>query len=101
MKISNEVISTVRQNDTASTSKAGPAAAAKASAPAAAVDSVKISDAGRALQTSSVGNAEAPFDAQRVDAIKAAISAGTFKVNPDAVAGKLLDSVNQLLTDKA
>ena len=99
MKISNDVTSAVRQNEPATTNKtASSATVAPATRPAASSSSVKISDATRALKTDST---EAPFDAKRVDEIKAAISAGTFKVNADAVAGKLLDSVNQLLTDKA
>jgi negative regulator of flagellin synthesis FlgM len=66
----------------------------------ASTDSVKISDVSRSLAvgTSAV---EAPFDAQRVEAIKAAISTGQFKVNPEAVADKVIDSASQLLGKRA
>jgi negative regulator of flagellin synthesis FlgM len=37
------------------------------------------------------------FDAARVDSIKEAIRAGTFKVNPEKVADKLIDSVRELV----
>jgi negative regulator of flagellin synthesis FlgM len=60
------------------------------------VDSVKISDVSRSLAVATSA-AEPPFDAQRVEAIKAAISAGHFKVNPEAVADKVIDSASQLL----
>jgi negative regulator of flagellin synthesis FlgM len=73
---------------------------AKVSAAATSTDSVNISDASRALSTGSTST-EAPFDAQRVDAIKSAISSGQFKVNPEAVADKVIASASQLLTGKA
>lgn len=96
MKITNDLTSALQANTLNKTTNAG--TVAPATRPAASGSSVKISEATRALKTDST---EAPFDAKRVDEIKAAISAGTFKVNADAVAGKLLDSVSQLLTGKA
>lgn len=66
-----------------------------------AIGSVNISEASRSLQTAGTSNAEAPFDAKRVEAIKAAISAGQFKVNPEAIADKVLDSASQLLVGRA
>ena len=100
MKINTDVSAALRQADTAAqaTKTTNASHIAHATRPAAASSSVKISDATRALKTDS---SEAPFDAKRVDEIKAAISAGTFKVNADAVAGKLLESVKSLLTDKS
>jgi negative regulator of flagellin synthesis FlgM len=81
--------------DTTSTAKttANPSATRPASTTNS-VGSVKISETSRSLGTS---HAEAPFDAKRVDAIKAAISAGQFKVNPEAVADKIVNSASQLL----
>jgi len=69
--------------------------AARPAATTQSVGSVNISETSRALGTS---HTEAPFDAKRVDAIKSAISAGQFKVNPEAVADKILNSASQLLT---
>jgi len=100
MKINNDVAAALRQTETANqpTKTTNSSHVAPATRPAAASSSVRISETTRALKTDST---EAPFDAKRVDEIKAAISAGTFKVNADAVAGKLLESVKTLLTDKS
>jgi negative regulator of flagellin synthesis FlgM len=43
---------------------------------------------------------EAGFDAQKVDRIAAAIRAGTFKVNPDVIADKLISNATELLGRK-
>jgi len=96
MKINNDVAGAIR-HDPAPT-KATDTPSAKPTTAVAHADRVHISEAGRSLHTD---GSEAPFDSKRVDAIKAAISSGTFKVNADAVASKLIDSVNQLLTDKS
>ena len=101
MKVSNDVTSALRAAESATQAKPSATAAAKSTGTVNAVGSVNISEATRSLQSISGSDSDRPFDAKRVDEIKAAISAGTFKVNADAVAGKLLDSVNQLLTDKA
>ncbi len=100
MKINNDVSSTIRPTEMAPT-KTTNAVAGKPAAAGAAIDSVRISDTSRSLQSAGASSTLAPFDAKRVEAIKAAISSGSFKVNADAVAGKLIDSVNQLLTGKA
>lgn len=101
MKVHNDVTSALRAAENSAQPKPSATAAAKSGGPVEAIGSVKISEATRSLQSAGVGETDAPFDAKRVEEIKAAISAGTFKVNADAVAGKLLDSVSQLLTDKA
>ena len=82
MKI-NDVNRALQTAETAATSKhSSSATAGKVTNATPAIGSVNISEASRSLQTTSASNAEAPFDAKRVDAIKAAISAGQFKVNP-------------------
>ncbi|MGI9026444.1 MAG: flagellar biosynthesis anti-sigma factor FlgM [Burkholderiaceae bacterium] len=101
MKIENDVTRALRPADSANTTKTTASTAARPAEAAPAIGSVQISDTSRALQAAGVSNAEAPFDAQRVEAIKAAISAGHFKVNPEAIADKLIDSVGQLLTGKS
>lgn len=101
MKI-NDVNRALVSTDTAPTSKAsGGAAATKTTNATPAIGSVKISEASRSLQTAGTSHAEAPFDAKRVSAIKDAIQAGTFKVNPEAVADKVLNSASELLTGKS
>lgn len=101
MKIDNEVNRAVRTTDTASTTKASTVAAPKATNATPAIGSVSISEASRSLQTAATSNVNAPFDAKRVDAIKAAISSGQFKVNPEAIADKVLDSASQLLVGRS
>ena len=63
-----------------------------------AADTISISDLSSQLAAlENRAAADGAFDASRVDAIKAAMSEGRFKVNPEAVADKLLDSVRELL----
>ena len=101
MKI-NDVSRAVTTDTVAPNKSAGnTSAAGKATNATAAVGSVKISEASRSLQTTGTSNIEAPFDAKRVDAIKAAISSGQFKVNPEAIADKVIDSASQLLVGKS
>lgn len=101
MKI-NDVNRTLQSTDAQATSKStGTARADKTTGATAAVGSVNISEASRSLQTAGTSNAESPFDAKRVDAIKAAISAGQFKVDPEAIAGKVISSASQLLVGQA
>ena len=101
MKIENDVTRALRTTDSATTTKTTGSAATRPAEATPAIGSVNISDTSRALQTAGTSSAEAPFDAQRVEAIKAAISAGQFKVHPEAIANKLIDSVGQLLTGKS
>ncbi len=60
------------------------------------VGSIQLSETSRSL-SAGVSNAEAPFDAKKVDAIKSAIASGQFKVNPEAIATGILASASQLL----
>ncbi len=101
MKIENDVTRALRPADSANTTKTTASTATRAAQATPAIGSVQISDTSRAMQAAGVSNAEAPFDAHRVEAIKAAISAGHFKVNPEAIADKLIHSVGQLLTGKS
>ena len=99
MKIENDATRALRQHEGISNNRGTATLAVKGADATPAVGSVSISDTSRTLQ--SVGGTEAPFDAKRVEAIKAAITAGHFKVDPHAVADKLIDSVGQLLTSKS
>lgn len=61
-------------------------------------DSVRLSGvAGDIAGTAAQIAAEPHFDAAKVEAIKAAIRDGSLKVNPEAIADKLLASVQELL----
>ena len=82
------------------------AAAATASAPAAAnlpandangnaSATIALSSTAASLLSSGV-NAE--FDAEKVASISAAIDNGSFKINPEAIADKLISNAQELLT---
>lgn len=60
--------------------------------------SVQLSDMSSKLaEMEAIAAKSDPFDAQKVDAIKDAISEGRFKVNPEKVADKLIASVREML----
>jgi negative regulator of flagellin synthesis FlgM len=81
----------------------GPTARSTPAKPAATPgDEVRVSDlAGALAQLGERLSADGEFDQARVDRIKAAIAAGEYKVNPDAVADKLIQSLRDLLGPKA
>jgi negative regulator of flagellin synthesis FlgM len=59
---------------------------------------VELSPLGSQLAGIEASLATVPvFDAQRVEEIKLAISEGRFKVNPDVIADKLLETVQDLI----
>jgi negative regulator of flagellin synthesis FlgM len=57
-------------------------------------DSVHLSSTAQSLTQSGTGGV---IDAKKVEEIKAAISNGTFKVDPEKVANGLLDTVSDLI----
>jgi negative regulator of flagellin synthesis FlgM len=88
--VDSSQVTAASSNKTSTTNASRPATATQSAG------SVKISEASRSLSTAST-KSEAPFDAKRVDAIKSAISSGQFKVNPEAVADKIVSSASSLL----
>ncbi|GLQ86805.1 flagellar biosynthesis anti-sigma factor FlgM [Dyella flagellata] len=76
---------TTAENSSAQTTTATPSASSSATP---ADDSVKLTDSARALHEASSANA--PVDTQRVEQIKQALAAGTYKVDPHAIASKLV-----------
>ena len=72
----------------ATPAKAGTASTAEASA------QVELSPAASTLSTDS---AEGSFDAEKVQRIAQAIRDGKFKVNPEAIADKLIANAQELL----
>jgi negative regulator of flagellin synthesis FlgM len=101
MKIHNDVSHALHSTDKSATSKTSSSSAAQATSSAPSVGSVSISDVSRSLQAVGTSSSDAPFDAKRVEAIKAAISKGQFQVNPEAIADKVIDSATQLLASKS
>jgi len=82
----------------------GQAARPTAPTPAAGgpADEIRVSDFSGAL--ADLGTrlaAEGQFDQPRVDRIKSAIANGEYRVNAEAVADKLIQSVRDLLAGKA
>jgi negative regulator of flagellin synthesis FlgM len=85
---------------TAGRSASGEASTGKASAAeggAEASAQVDISNAAAALM-SGVGASSAEFDAEKVARISQAIDDGSFKINPEAIADKLIANAHELLT---
>jgi negative regulator of flagellin synthesis FlgM len=80
-------------------STSGDASAKAAAAPGAAEAStqVELSNAAAALM-SGAGAASAEFDADKVARISQAIAEGSFKMNPEAIADRLIANAQELLT---
>ena len=72
-----------------------PANDANGNASASASATIALSSTAASLLSSGV-NAE--FDAEKVASISAAIDNGSFKINPEAIADKLISNAQELLT---
>jgi negative regulator of flagellin synthesis FlgM len=80
--------------------KASTAATTAATAPATEASAqVDLSAAASALSSAGTSN-DGSFDAGKVERIAQAIRDGNFKVNPEAIADKLIDNAKELLTRK-
>ena len=99
MKINNSIDSAGAPAPRETTTR--PASSGTASAPAAGGGSVDLSALSSQMQsiTASLSNVPVVNRAQ-VDEIKQAISEGRFKVNPEVVADKLIDTVRELIQSK-
>lgn len=86
MKIDNSFKPTA----TSVASKPAPAQVAPSSA---AQEAVSLSQVAGSLQTSE----RPPVNTARIQEIKAAISEGRFKINPEAIADRLIESARDLL----
>jgi negative regulator of flagellin synthesis FlgM len=87
-------VGTTQSRGTKEAEKAAPSAPAQAPA----TDSVHLSSQLQSL--SQVGGSSAPFDAKKVEEIKAAIAEGRFQVDPEKVANGLLDTVTDLIQSR-
>jgi len=67
----------------------------QSSAPAMAQDEVSLSKLAGTLQSGD----HPPVNMARIQEIKQAISEGRFKINPDAIADRLIDSARELLNN--
>jgi negative regulator of flagellin synthesis FlgM len=84
-------------NGHASTNSVAHAAQARSGAPVATDASAKI-ELSSAAETLLTAPASPEFDAQKVASISKAIAEGTFKINPEAIADKLIANAQELLT---
>ena len=100
MKIGNHADKTApapaKTGTTATTNAQAPAANASA-IPVTADPSAKI-ELSTAASTLLSGSATPEFDAEKVARISKSIDDGTFKVNPEAIADKLISNAQELLT---
>ena len=97
MKIDNSIKS-LAGNGVAGNRTAGKAAGEGKAAPIDSVD-VQLSSLSAQLQTigSGLAGSNGVVDAAQVAEIKQAIAGGQFKINPEAIADRLLDSVKELI----
>lgn len=64
-------------------------------------DSVSLSNTSSQIQALETSISEASgFDAGKVEAIKQAISEGKFKINPEQIADKLINSARELIAQQ-
>ena len=71
-------------------------AATQSSAPATAQDEVSLSKLAGTLQSGE----HPPVNTARIQEIKQAISEGRFKINPEAIADRLVESARELLSSR-
>lgn len=71
-------------------------AARQANTPAPASDAVSLS----ALSGSLQANERPPVNAARIQEIKEAIAQGKFKINPEAIAERLIDTARELVSNQ-
>ncbi|GFZ86516.1 flagellar biosynthesis anti-sigma factor FlgM [Dyella caseinilytica] len=57
-------------------------------------DSVQLTDSARALQQAS--STDSPVDSARVEQIRKSLAAGTYQVDPNAIADRLTSMENQI-----
>lgn len=98
MKIDNSVSKTTLSPSGERKVVRTPAPRAEAGLPTASSDEVRLSSASQLQAMGSSLGAGQPVDSAKVEAIKQAISEGRFQVNPEKIADRLLNSVQELLT---
>jgi negative regulator of flagellin synthesis FlgM len=77
-----------------SASQASTTSSASSTTSPQASDSVKLTDSARALHQASSANS--PVDTARVEQIKQSLAAGTYKVDPNAIADRLTSMESQI-----
>lgn len=87
-----------RPHDAAGRLAATPRAGADRGAPVAATDSVRLTHEAEGLQAleRQLGASPAGIDLVRVNALRAAMADGSYRVDAEAIAGRMLDLERQL-----
>ncbi len=102
MKIGNSVDSAAVQAPTGRTAPADADKPTKSvSGPAAASTQVELSNTAATLRAGAANattQASADFDAEKVNRISQSIADGSFTVNPEAIADKLISNAQELLS---
>ncbi|MDD2544941.1 MAG: flagellar biosynthesis anti-sigma factor FlgM [Burkholderiaceae bacterium] len=96
-----ELPSALAQQVSARQAKAAAPAAedvAKSAAPAALASGVPVTVSNSARALDRMARSTGDFDANRVKAVKAAIEQGTFKIDAEAIADKLLSGAEEILS---
>lgn len=103
MKIDNSINPANPAGIPATSAVRSPATGPAASSPAAGgADAVHLSALSSQMQSVGASLANAPVINQaHVDEIKQAIAEGRFKVNPEVVADRLMDTVRELIKSKS
>ncbi|MCS7101491.1 MAG: flagellar biosynthesis anti-sigma factor FlgM [Burkholderiaceae bacterium] len=100
MKIS-PTTETTRTERVIAPADARTASARGADTPVPETERVQLSDLGARLAQLEAQFGSADFDARKVEEVRAAIAEGRLKINPEAIADKLLASAAELLGRKS
>ncbi len=101
MKIGNSVESAAASVPTGRTAPADADKSTKpVSGPAAASTQVELSSTAATLRAGTVQAASADFDTEKVNRISQSIADGSFTVNPEAIADKLISNAQELLSKR-
>lgn len=100
MKIDSSISKTIATPDGGSKVVRNTSTKTPAPAESAKTDNVQLSSSSQLQAMGGNLNDGAPMDSAKVEAIKQAIAEGRFKVNPELIADRLLDSVKELLNGK-
>lgn len=100
MKIDNSIGKAIATSSGEQKVVRNPGTKATSTAPTKAGDEVSLTSSSQ-LQAmgNSIGEGQ-PVDTAKVEAIKQALSEGRFKINPERIADRLLNSVQELLTSQ-